>query len=319
MGHVLFHRFSCPVLSATPAGSSSGVAHERSPIEEFGDRPFSTREALARGVSAKRLASPLLGRPYHGTRIEGPTAELHDIVARCREYAPRLAPGQFFSHATALHLWGAPVPIGEQSRLHVSAYRPAREPRTKGIVGHRLQVREAAFQLLDGLPVEHPVRAWRQASATWGRGALVAAGDFLIARARPLASVDELAHELAVMHGPARALPILRQLRSGAESPRESLLRLFLYDAGLPEAELNWDLRDERGRFVARLDLAYPWCRVGVEYDGRHHAADAAQFARDADRWESIRACGWTLVRVLDHHMRDRGAAAVAMVRRALP
>jgi very-short-patch-repair endonuclease len=86
--------------------------------------------------------------------------------------------------------------------------------------------------------------------------------------------------------------------------------------AGLPEPELNWTLRSEHGRFVARLDLAYPEYKVCVEYDGRQHA-EGAQFLRDADRWADIEAEGWITVRVLSHHLADpRGV--VARVTRAL-
>lgn len=57
---------------------------------------------------------------------------------------------------------------------------------------------------------------------------------------------------------------------------------------------------------------------VAVEYDGRVHAEDPRQFARDADRWAAIRDAGWDHVRILSHHLRDGGAPAVVMVRSAL-
>ena len=60
----------------------------------------------------------------------------------------------------------------------------------------------------------------------------------------------------------------LTDVRAGVRSPRETLLRLTLQRAGLPEPEINWTLRDARGRAVAELDLAYPRWRVAPEYDG---------------------------------------------------
>ncbi len=173
---------------------------------------------------------------------------------------------------------------------------------------------------IDGLPVEHPVRAWRQAGTVWAVDDLVCAADFLVARRRPLASIEELRHEVTVMGDvPARALArALRDVREGAESSEETRLRLVLTRAGLPDPELNWELRDIAGRLIARLDLAYPAVRVGVEYDGRVHAEDARQFEVDADRWSAIARAGWTHVRVLRHHMRGRPPRAVDMVRRAL-
>ena len=110
----------------------------------------------------------------------------------------------------------------------------------------------------------------------------------------------------------------LSEVRVGPRSPRETRLRLLLVRAELPEPEINWILRDSRGRFVAELDLAYPRWRVCPEYDGRPHAEDMTQFAKDADRWDAIRAQGWDHVRVLNHHAKGTGAMAVAKVRQAL-
>jgi hypothetical protein len=122
------------------------------------------------------------------------------------------------------------------------------------------------------------------------------------------------------MKGPASAQlrKALGLVRVGSESPEESRLRLVLGRAGLPEPELNWVLRDTSGRHVARLDLAFRRWRVGAEYDGRHHELDADQFARDVDREADVRRQGWELVRVLRHHLRGDGRAAVRRVREAL-
>lgn len=110
----------------------------------------------------------------------------------------------------------------------------------------------------------------------------------------------------------------LADVRGGVRSACETRLRLLLRDAGLPEPRTAWNLYDQRGTFVAELDLAYPERLVAVEYDGRVHAADPRQFARDADRWDAIRAQGVDLVRILSHHLVGDGSAAVEKVRAAL-
>jgi hypothetical protein len=68
----------------------------------------------------------------------------------------------------------------------------------------------------------------------------------------------------------ARALALSRV---DVESPMETRLRLGIVLSGLPEPVVQHDVLDRRGRFVARLDLAYPTKRVGLEYDGDHHCA----------------------------------------------
>lgn len=185
------------------------------------------------------------------------------------------------------------------------------------MVGHRLQVREAALWSVAGMPVEHPARAWVQSAGFWQIDDLIAAADFLVARRSPLVSIDELRSEAILMRR-ARLVDALNEVRVGSESPQETRLRLAVVRAGLPEPELNWELFNASGRLVARLDQAYPHYRVAVEYDGRQHATDPLQFARDADRWEAIRDEGWLLVRVLHHHLADGGRDAVNKVRSAL-
>jgi hypothetical protein len=78
----------------------------------------------------------------------------------------------------------------------------------------------------------------------------------------------------------AAALPIgrgTRRARRGvgladgrAESPPESSLRVLPRLAGLTPGP-QYVVRDAEGRFVARVDLAFPEQRVAVEYDGAWH------------------------------------------------
>ena len=283
--------------------------------------PFTVSAARDFGVGRGRLAGADLARPFHGVRTPYAfAAEDQDpLLLLCLQYAPRLAPWQFFWGETALALVGVPTPRWpHRVGLHVAAHRPAREPRTEGVIGHRLQVREPAIVVLSGLPLEHPVRAWRQAGSLWGHDDLVAAADAIVHHG--WGTVDELRDEIRVLGGrSARKMrSALNHVRSGVESPEETRLRLLIVRAGLPEPEVNWILRDEYGRAIARLDLAYRRWRVAVEYDGRVHAEDPRQFERDADRWSEIRRAGWRHVRVLRHHMRGDRPRAAALVREAL-
>ena len=252
----------------------------------------------------------------------GQGVQAPSVLASCLDYLPRMRPWQFFSHETALFLVHAPMPEWPYSpSVHISAHRPGREPRTAGVRGHRLQVREPAT-LLDenGLAFEHPVRAWRQTATLWRLDDVIAAGDFLLSGTTPLATIADLRAEIEHM-GDVRGGMLRRALaflRPGVRSPRETKLRLRIVRAGLPEPEINWILRDRDGYEVAELDLAYPAWRVAPEYDGRVHAEDAAQFAKDADRWDRIRAQGWDHVRILNHHIRGSGDLAVRKVRDAL-
>jgi len=288
--------------------------------ENLRDREFHVDEARRAGVTTGRLDAADLAIPYPGVRV--PTGhDLESLEAKARQFAQRMRPWQFFSHSTALALYGAPLPADRASqRLHVAAHRPDREPRVAGVVGHRLGPGVTDVRVVEGLRVEGPARAWRHVASWWNHEELVAAGDFLVGVRGGLLTLDDLAAEVAraVGRGQAALEAALSDVRVGAESPQETRLRLVVRAAGLPEPALNIVIRAPDGRFVARLDLAYaPW-RVAVEYDGRQHAEDRAQFERDADRWDDIRQQGWVLVRILRHHLHGDGRIAVRMVAGAL-
>ncbi|ONI63010.1 hypothetical protein CSIV_16470 [Microbacterium sp. CSI-V] len=253
--------------------------------------------------------------PFHGVRARFGTTST-ETFDRCRLYAPRLRSGQAFSHETAAALWGMPVPQRPGAgTLHVSAAPPSREPRTVGVVGHRIAMNAEDTTTVAGLPVTTPVATSAHLAGSLSEHALVGIGDWLLARGIPKATLEATVAEFT-----GRGSVILRRaverVRPGVESPRETAVRLVLVDAGLPEPSLNWTLHSN-GRFVARLDMAYRDYRVAVEYDGRHHALDE-QFRRDADRWRAIGAAGWILVRIVSHHMESPERDIVDPVRRAL-
>lgn len=81
-----------------------------------------------------------------------------------------------------------------------------------------------------------------------------------------------------------------------AESPPESRLRLQLVLAGL-EPIPQYAVYDAGGRFLARVDLAFPAAKVAVEYDGRtvHEREDV--FARDRQRQNLLVRAGWVVLR----------------------
>lgn len=247
------------------------------------------------------------------------SAPLLGLRERCEALLPRLKPLHFFSHATSAGLWGMPLParVERSGWLDVGAIPPEREPRRPDVVGHRLRLWVDELTMVGGLPVAHPAETWAQLGSILGLDALVAVADDL--RHRGLADAPAL--RAAAVRLRRRGAVDLKEAvllsRDGVESPRETQTRLEIVRGGLPEPLVNWTLRDDRGRFVARLDLSYPRYRVAIEYDGAQHA-DLVQFTRDADRWDRIRDQSWTLVRVLSHHLADPHAGVVLRTRRAL-
>lgn len=111
---------------------------------------------------------------------------------------------------------------------------------------------------------------------------------------------------VAARHPGARGLRqlerVLELADAGAESPRETWLRLLLLRAGFPPLRTQFRVLDDYGRFAGRVDLSWPRLKIAVEYDGQHHRTDPDQFARDVVRIEKLHALGWIVIRVLNSH-----------------
>ena len=111
-------------------------------------------------------------------------------------------------------------------------------------------------------------------------------------------------------------MQVLALADPGAESPRESALRVLLVLAGLPRPTTQFEVRDDDRRFVARLDLAWPELKIGIEYDGAHHR-DPAQHSRDLRRHNALRARGWIVIQIDARQFADP-EQVVALVRQLL-
>ena len=262
-------------------------------------RPFSVSHARELGVGRGRLAGSDLARPFHGVRSIGDHSQL-------ASYAPRLRPGDRFSHTSAAELWGAPLPFGREGSTHVTATQGRTRPRGRGVVGHESWFDSAVERY--GLPASDAPTTFVELASVLKLRELIAVGDYLILDPRvidphdirPHATVGELRD--AVDSHKARGLPLARRalnrVRSGVESPKETELRLILEDAGLPRAECGYQLRDSRGRAIGWFDLAWPEWRTIAEYDGDQHRTSTRQYDRDITRFDRAAEEDWRVVRV---------------------
>lgn len=282
-------------------------------------RPVRIGELAELGMSERRSYGKDLQRPFRGVRSHG--LDLADLADRCAAYRPRMTVGQYFSHSTAAMLQGIPVPLAlsRDTRLHVSVLRPAYPPNTVGIIGHRLRV-PATLSVVDGLPVADPVMAWCLLGSMLNLADLVAAADYLVGP-KPKATLAQLESAVAGWRGHngaktlRAALPLVR-LR--VRSPRETLLRLLLLDAGLSEPEINHWIYDDSGQFLTESDLVYVEKKVVIEYEGDHHRTDVRQWRKDIARREALEDAGWRVIRVSAEDLDLYSARLIARIRRAL-
>ena len=274
----------------------------------LGEMPFARRAAVASGVPSSRLAARDLGAPFHGVRsAHAPT----DIFWRCLEYRQRMRAGDSFSHVTAALLLGAPLPAYlDPSTLHVSAPFGTRAPTGRGIVGHQLwALSTAPIEVIHqdhvrgelfALPVVPPLTMFAQLAPLVDRHDLVAVGDFLVTGAVAILPSDEMAalSELSGgWRGRASALAAVGDIRRGSRSRAESLLRVQLMQAGLPEPELNVPVLDRDGSEIATPDLRWPRYRTLVEYEGDLHRVSKGKFRSDITRFERYADADWSSLR----------------------
>ena len=129
------------------------------------------------------------------------------------------------------------------------------------------------------------------------------------------ADVELLARRYPGRRGVARARKAIELFDAGAQSPKESWLRVVLIQAGLPRPQTQIAARDDFGNPFAYLDMGWEDVKVAVEYDGEQHRNDRRQYTWDVRRLESLERHGWIVIRVLAG---DRPAEIVSRVRAAL-
>lgn len=280
---------------------------------------FATAAAQAAGVQRSRLRAADLEAPFRGARVrEQPPGD--EVLARCRAFAAIAGQPFAFSHATAARLYGIPMPVAVEGSLeiHVTVRRGAQPPRMRGVTGHSGAV--GAARRVSGLPVVAPELVWRQLAAALSVDELIAAGDHLARRRDPQSSIDRLTRMVDDSAG-ARGVALLRcalaEIRPGTESPRETLLRLVVVRAGLPEPVVAHPVFDERGRLIGTPDLAFIAEKVALEYEGDVHRTDLRTFRQDIERRERFQEAGWLVIRITGDHLRNP-QALVARIERAL-
>jgi very-short-patch-repair endonuclease len=78
----------------------------------------------------------------------------------------------------------------------------------------------------------------------------------------------------------------------------ETRLRIRLIRAGLPRPAVQYEVRDEYGFVLARVDLAYPAAQLAIEYDGAVHF-DRYRADRDRQRDATLASHGWETLRLV--------------------
>jgi len=281
------------------------------------ERAFTAGEAQLAGVTRGRTRHVSLAAPSRGLRVHGIPASVEEAA---RAVALVLPAPWAYSHQTAARLLRLPVPVPWHPGEPLSVMRPSTSTRVRrrGVRGQRgLESRDVTS--VRGLPVTGFVSAWCDLAGQLGLDDLVILGDAVLARRRVgldafTSAVEERRHGRWVTRI-RRALPLLRV---GSGSPMETRTRLVFARGGLPEPELNGDVFDDFGEWVARGDFVWRQARVVGEYEGDYHRTERRQWQHDIARTRILEDLGWRVVRITADDVRDprRAAALVARLAR---
>lgn len=184
-----------------------------------------------------------------------------------------------------------------------------------GLLVHGDRLAEDEVLVIDGMKVTTPERTALDLACWHSLSQAVPAIDALM-RATGIRAADL---EFPVARYPGRrgivsARAAIGLVDAGAQSPKETWLRLLLVDAGLPRPHTQIPVANEFGEPIAYLDMGWPELKLAVEYDGDHHRTSRSQYSYDRRRLEMLRRKGWLVVVVTAD---DRPADVLRRVREA--
>jgi hypothetical protein len=149
---------------------------------------------------------------------------------------------------------------------------------------------------LRGIPLSSPDQTFIDLACVLPLVDLVVLGDSLVKASLVTAEGLVQAANGWPSRGSRSARRAARFVREEVDSPMETRLRMLMVLAGFPEPVVNYVILDARGRWSRRFDLSYPELKLVIEYDGRQHAENDAQWDHDLDRRETLDEDGWRLI-----------------------
>ena len=250
-----------------------------------------TRHQLRRR-SYRRLVSGVYADP----------AMPFDHALRCRGVALLLPPGTAIGGLSAAAFHGAPV-AGPSAPVTV-VRRPGvlwKGPREVRV--HQADLTPDDVDVVDDVRVTSATRTAWDVAALEPLGTAVAALDAMVrAGAVTEAELAALVANGAGRWGVVRVRRAFGLVDPRADSPPESRVRVALTLAGL--APVLQHVVVEQGRFLGKVDAAWPEQKVALEYDGAYHF-EGTQVGLDDVRYADLEAAGWLVVRVTAADLAD--------------
>jgi len=184
-----------------------------------------------------------------------------------------------------------------------------------GLVVRHCDVQSAEVVTMRKLPVTALARTLLDLCVRWPAGEALVALDMAMTH-RLADRVGLYRYAIASAGRPGvKAMRELVRLAEPAESPMETRLRWLMNQAGLPRPEVQRNLYDHRGEFIARVDLYYPAARLVIEFDGGNHRD---RLISDVRRQNQLINAGFTVLRFTSADVLGQPHEMVRQLRAAL-
>lgn len=271
-------------------------------IDELFASPFTSHQAGRHGVSRDQLGR-LCREGTLRRLLQGVYASAHlddDLSVRAAAVSLILPPNSVLCRRTAAWMRGVDLRCPGEGPLPVEVLvgTKTEPPHRPGVVAYRSTLPEEDVEILGPVSATTGVRTAVDLARYRPLTEAVVALDALAHAGHcRLEEVAELVPALRGQRGVRQLVMVLSLADPRSESPMETRTRILIVDAGLPRPEVQYEVFDQWGRLIARLDLAYPECRLGLEYDGRLAHTELSAFNRDRERQNELLAAGWTLLR----------------------
>lgn len=229
---------------------------------------------------------------------------------------PQLHDGAVISHASAAVLHGLPAWPQAIDRVLLTRNRSSGGNRRSVVQVHTAPLPHDHVTTIDDVPVTSLARTVLDLCRTVPIEQAVAAGDRALAfgLVRGPGGLHRSDDAMA-WNSTGEACRYVTLFDPRSESPGESVSRVRLHDDGLPAPELQQDVFDENGYFIARADFQWKEQRTIGEFDGKikygklrkpGQSLEDAIFAEKL-REDALRDLGWQIVRWIWADLYRRG------------
>ena len=274
------------------------------------DVPFLGSEALAAGLLTRHQLRTRFVAVHQDVYVPADTDLTPVLKARACWLRSRRRGVLVGFSAAAIHgsKWISPrrpAEIADDNR------RPA-----PNVIARAVQVDAGEVCERSGMRLTTPVRTAIDLLCWYPPDTAIPAVDALARATRlKVCDIEALAEFHRGRRGIRRARAALKMVDPGAESPRETWLRLLIIRAGLPWPDSQIAVRNEYGVVIAEVDLGWEALKIAVEYEGEHHRTNRRVFNRDIHRMEALIELGWIVIRVT---VEDPPAGIIQRIRAAL-